>query len=81
MKPGRRIVFAEITWGPNFSMRANADLHLQQWLDKLNLPEGIPYYSGQDLMDLFAADALVDPQTIEWKGVELLWGRKPGSRD
>lgn len=80
MKPGRRIVFAEITWGPNFAMRANADLHLQQWHDKLNLPEGIPYYSGPDLMELFAAEALEDPQTIEWKGVEVLWGRKPGLR-
>jgi len=79
MKPGRRIVFAEITWGPNFATRANADLHIQQWHDKLNLPEGIPYYSGQDLMDLFAAEALEDAHTIEWKGVELLWGRKPVS--
>ena len=78
MKPGRRIVFAEISFGgPRFAARVDADLHIRQWHDKIGLPEGIPYYTGEDLLEIFGAESLDAPQTLEWKGMEMMWGRKP----
>jgi SAM-dependent methyltransferase len=78
MQPGRRIVFAEISFGgPTFASRINADLHVRQWHDKLGLPEGIPFYSADDLMELFGRAHLEEPQVFEWKGIEMLWGRRP----
>lgn len=78
MKPGRRILLAEISFGgATFDARINADLHVRQWHDKLGLPDDIPFYSGEELLGMFGSDCLDDPQTMEWKGLEMMWGRKP----
>lgn len=80
LKPGRRIVLAEaVMAGPTFEARINADVHLRQWYDKLYAqfdPGGVSYYTGEQLMA--ALDGQLDsPQTLEWKGIEMFWGRKP----
>lgn len=85
MKPGRRIVLAEIAFGPNFQFHAEADVHLEYLLRKLFDRIGwdyadFPYYSPDQLVAAF--DGLAsDPQTFTWKGIELFWARKPGGRD
>ena len=39
-------------------------------------PRETSYYSPEELHQAF--DGLVeDPQNLEWKGIELFWGRKP----
>jgi hypothetical protein len=79
MKPGRRIVFAEMVLdGVRFRERINADVHIKQWFDKLLPPrsEPISNYTGEAIMAAFGA-ALEGPQCMEWRGVEMFWGRKP----
>jgi hypothetical protein len=57
-------------------------LHLQYWLDKLLAGiksikfSEIPYYSAADLGKAF--DGLLDdPQSFDFKGLEMFWGSKP----
>jgi SAM-dependent methyltransferase len=82
MKPGRRIVLAEAAlFGAPFWDRVDADVHLRYWVDKLAwhrklAPEETSYYSPEELHRAF--DGLVEnPENLEWKGIELFWGRKP----
>jgi SAM-dependent methyltransferase len=81
LRPGRRIVLAEaVNAGPAFQARINADIHIRQWYDKIyaNLPAAeIPYYSPEDIAGAFG-DLLSEPRTMDWRGVEMYWGRKPG---
>jgi hypothetical protein len=82
LKPGRRIVLAEAQLsGPNFTRHANSDVHIRQWVDKLfsSFPipaEDIPYYSPEELREAFDG-SLDGVQTMEWRGIEMFWGRKP----
>ncbi len=82
MKSGRRIVLAEISMSDTFRMRAAADVHLQYWVRKLLEGMGMPEFDDlanwpqQALIDAFRP-LLPDLETFEWRGVELLWGRKP----
>jgi len=80
LRPGRRIVLAEaVNAGPNFLAHVNSDIHLRQWYDKLfaNLPPGsVPYASPAELTAAFAG-LLEGAQAIDWRGVELFWGRRP----
>jgi SAM-dependent methyltransferase len=79
MKPGRRIVLAEsVLKGPAFIARINADVHLRQWFDKLlehTKLDDIPYWSGEEVRAAFG-DRVDSPQLLEWKGIEMFWGRK-----
>jgi SAM-dependent methyltransferase len=79
MKPGRRIVLAEsVLRGPYFTARINSDVHLRQWYDKLfgRLGvENIPYWSGEEVREAFG-DRVDSPQLLEWRGIEMFWGRK-----
>lgn len=79
MKPGRRIVLAEsVLKGPTFDARINSDVHLRQWYDKLFQHvgvENIPYWSGEEIRDAFG-DTVDSPQLLEWRGIEMFWGRK-----
>jgi hypothetical protein len=79
MKPGRRIVFAEmVLGGPRFMEKIHADVHINQWFDKM-FPAGretISNYSGEEIQAAFG-DHLDGPQAMEWHGIEMFWGRKP----
>lgn len=81
MKPGRQLVLAEIGLGDSLFAKAHADVHLEYWLRKMLEGMGLSfdalvYWSPQQLIDALGPqlDALA---TFEWRGVELLWGRKP----
>lgn len=80
MKPGRRIVLAEaVLVGEAFYARVNSDVHLRQWYDKLYEqldPRNIPYWSGEEIRAAFG-DRVERPQVMEWRGIEMFWGRKP----
>lgn len=80
-KPGRRIVLAEIAFGPPFLMKAGQDIHLEYLITKLFKrigwhPEDFPYYSPAQLTEAFSG-LVQDPETFTWKGIEMFWGRKP----
>jgi ubiquinone/menaquinone biosynthesis C-methylase UbiE len=83
MKPGRRLVLAEISLGATTFSRAHADVHLEYWLRKTL--EGMQIaFDGLVSWDLNHLSETLKPQlnsitTFEWRGVELLWGRKPCS--
>jgi hypothetical protein len=81
MKPGRRLVMAEIVLGsPEQVWKISSDLHIQHLFDKIFSRRGVafadlPYYSPQALKQAF--DGLVaDPGQFEWRGLEVFWGRK-----
>ena len=79
MKPGRRIVLAEsVLAGSYFMARVNSDVHFRQWFDKMFGaigPENVPYYSGEQVREAFG-DLVSSPQLLEWRGIEMFWGRK-----
>jgi SAM-dependent methyltransferase len=79
MKPGRRIVFAEmVLGGPRFMDRIHGDVHINQWYDKM-FPKGretISNYTGEEINAAFGHH-LAGPQAMEWHGIEMFWGRKP----
>lgn len=81
MRPGRRIVLAEIAFGPRFAERVRADVHIEYVFQKLFERVGwhyrdFPYHGCERLLDAFAG--LVDePEAFDWRGIELFWGRKP----
>lgn len=82
MKPRRRLLLAETAqFGAPFWPRVETDLHLQYWVDKLSHfrsldPRESSYYSPEELHTAFDG-LLEEPQNIEWRGLELFWGRKP----
>ena len=85
LKPGGRIVLAEIGFSPSLRQAAAMDLHLEYWVDKLYAgagmkgPEDVSYYAPEELLAAF--DGLVEqPGTFSWKGADLFWGTKSGER-
>lgn len=80
MKPGRRIVLAEaVMAGESFYAHVNSDVHLRQWFDKLFEQldtAAIPYWSGAEVKAAFG-DRVESPQVLDWRGIEMFWGRKP----
>jgi SAM-dependent methyltransferase len=79
--PGRHAVLGEISFGPRFDVRAQADLHISYLLEKIFQRMGwhyreMPYYSEAELHAAF--DPLFrDTGYFEWRGVEMFWGQKP----
>jgi SAM-dependent methyltransferase len=82
LKPGRRLVMAEIFMvTKELPWKIKADLHVQHLLDKIfagmnRTLEGRPYYGRDDLMAAFKG-MLIDMDHFEWRGLEAFWGRKP----
>jgi hypothetical protein len=78
LRPGRRMVSAEMCLeGERFEGRVNADVHIRQWYDKM-FPGGrsdISNYSGEELCSLIGS-AVTGAQSMDWRGIELFWGRK-----
>jgi hypothetical protein len=80
MKPGRNVVLAEITYGPEFTMLAQLDMHLEYLIEKVFRASA----SGLRIFPITArrtwsgrSPTCVDPGTFLWKGIELFWGTKP----
>jgi SAM-dependent methyltransferase len=82
MKPGRRLVMAEIILGgPEQVYKIKQDLHLDHLITKIcsriaTRFEDFPYYGPQDLRKEFDG-MLEDMDDFEWRGLEVFWGRKP----
>ena len=82
MKPGRRLVMAEIVLGaPEQVMKIQSDLHIQHLIDKIFAARGFeftdqPYFSPEVLRAAFEGQ-LNDIDNFEWRGLEVFWGRKP----
>lgn len=80
LAPGRRVVLAEaVMAGDTFFSRINSDVHLRQWFDKLFEqldPAVIPYWSREQIRAAFG-DRVESAQSLEWRGIEMFWGRKP----
>ncbi len=81
LRPGRPLVLAEIMFSDVFFSRAQADVHLEYWVRKLLEGIGESFETlvgyGQDELVAALGSGLDRLQTFEWRGVELLWGRKP----
>jgi hypothetical protein len=79
LKPARPIVITEITLSPQLKMKAELDIHIESWIDKIFSRIGwsfdqTPYYSLNDLHTAF--DGLVNaPGAFDWRGIELFWAR------
>ena len=79
LKPNRPIVVTEITLSPKLKMKAELDIHVEAWIEKIFSRIGwsfdqTPYVSLADLLAAF--NGLVDhPDTFEWRGIELFWAR------
>jgi hypothetical protein len=84
IKPGRRIVSAEaLMVGPQFLDHINADVHIQEWYDKMAsvVPVSagaISFYTADDLLHAFT-ELVEGAGALEWRGIELFWGRKPNT--
>ncbi|MCC2031242.1 hypothetical protein [Microbacterium allomyrinae] len=82
LAPGRRIVLAEaVMAGETFFSRINSDVHVRSWFDKLFEqldPSIIPYWSREEIRAAFG-ERVESPQSLEWRGIEMFWGRNPGS--
>jgi ubiquinone/menaquinone biosynthesis C-methylase UbiE len=81
LKSGRPLVLAEISFADNFYARVAADVHLEYWVRKLMEGvahdfRGLPYWNLETVAESLA-DQLDGLETFEWRGVDLLWGRKP----
>ena len=79
LKPGRPIVVAEITLGPQTMLKAGFDLHLEAWVEKIFSRIGwpldqTPYYSPEQLLQAFRGVAN-DPDVFTWKGLEMFSAR------
>lgn len=80
MKPGRRIVLAEITYSPETMMKIHSDMHIEYLYEKIFSRigwrlEDFPYYSPKQLQDAFAG-LVAEPGVFVWKGIEMFWGTK-----
>lgn len=74
-KPGGPVLLAEITFSPAMVMKAESDLHLGYWLEKMSAAVGwtmdaFPYHSPASLIAAFEGKGSLDLE-IEWKGLEI----------
>ena len=81
LKPGRSIVLAEITFSPAMEWKAGLDIHLETWIEKIFSRMGwsisdFPYYNAAALCRAFEG-VVEQAGDLEWRGIELFWGRKP----
>jgi SAM-dependent methyltransferase len=79
--PGGSVVLAEISFGPRFEARAEADMHIAYLLEKVFSRMGwhyrdMPYYDEGELRAAFEPH-FEDTGFFEWRGVEAFWGHKP----
>jgi hypothetical protein len=68
--------------GPAFVSHINSDVHIQSWYDKMAAAlsyssDEISWYTAEQLAQIFG-DMVQDAHAMEWRGIELFWGRKPG---
>lgn len=83
LRPGRRIVMAEISFSETFHGRVQTDVHLEYWVRKMleglgETLEHLPYWNLDDVAA--ALHGIADEvETFEWRGVDVLWGRRPAA--
>jgi SAM-dependent methyltransferase len=80
LKPGRQLVLGEISFGTSFKERVAADLHIEYYFEKLFDGIGLPFYLPSWEIDDVREEltgVIEDVETFSWRGVDLLWGRKP----
>lgn len=82
MKPGRQLVLAEIALGTSFYERVAADVHIEYVWEKLFEGMGLPFWDhlpGWEIGDVRTQlePLLDDVDVFRWRGVDLVWGRKP----
>jgi ubiquinone/menaquinone biosynthesis C-methylase UbiE len=79
LRPGKMLVSAEMCLeGDRFKSKVDADVHIRQWYDKM-FPTGrneISNYTGEELLTLIGPH-VSGGKSMDWRGIELFWGRKP----
>ncbi len=83
LKPGGMLMLAEITFSPRMKMLAEQDIHIETWIEKLASrvgfsPYDAPYYSAEELLATLSG-LLAQPESLVWKGIEIVWGGKPSA--
>jgi SAM-dependent methyltransferase len=86
LRPGRMVVLGEVIFGAPLAAVIRQDVHVTYVFQKIweaIFPPGtsfeqMPYWSPEALTEAFSG-TVEDPRTFVWRGVELLWGRKPGA--
>ncbi len=80
LRPGGSLVMAEISFGNTFLQRMNADMHLTYWVSKImeGMQLNLSHFASHNIADVEHAlyGLLDDLHAEEWRGCELLWGRK-----
>ena len=81
LRPGGVLMLAEITFSPRMRMLAEQDIHIEAWIEKLSARLGFdpfeaPYYSAAELLGTLDG-LLAGPQSLVWKGIEIVWGSRP----
>lgn len=82
MRPGAPLVLAEIAFGPPFINRVATDVHVEYLMEKLFSRMGLgtmaefPYHGPAELRAALDG-TFAKVETFDWRGIELLWARKP----
>jgi SAM-dependent methyltransferase len=82
LKPGSPLVLGEIAFGPPFINRVRTDVHIEYLMEKLFSRMGLgsmeefPYHGPAEVLSALDG-VLQDLGSFDWRGIELVWGRKP----
>jgi len=80
LKPGGVLMMSEIGFGRNMINAMKLDIHLEYYIEKLCQGVGmsgmdLAYYPPEDLRGALEG-SFINVTNFEWRGAELIWGRK-----